>query len=73
MADTRRYRRYLRCAAVAGDQLEDFLKEIFSSLPFPTGTANIPKNVMKNDDFSRALMLFPVREVYLFRHTRWEL
>jgi hypothetical protein len=28
--------------------------DIFSSLPFPSGTANIPKNVMKNDDFYRA-------------------
>jgi len=28
-------------------QLEDFLKEIFSRLPFPAGTATIPKNVMK--------------------------
>jgi hypothetical protein len=34
-----------------GDQLEDFLTEIFSSLPFPEGTANIPKNVKKNVDF----------------------
>jgi hypothetical protein len=28
--------------------------QIFSSLPFPAGTVNIPKNVMKNDDFYRA-------------------
>ena len=28
-------------------QLEDFLKEIFSRLPFPAGTAIIPKNIMK--------------------------
>jgi hypothetical protein len=34
-----------------GRQFEDFLKDIFSSLPFPAGTANISKNVIKNDDF----------------------
>jgi hypothetical protein len=34
-----------------GDQLEDVLTDIFSSLPFPSGTANIPKNAMKNNDF----------------------
>ncbi len=37
-----------------GYQLEDILMDIFSSLPFPAGTANAPKNVMKNDDFYRA-------------------
>jgi len=30
--------------------------DIFSSLPFPSGTANIPKNVMKNDDFYRTII-----------------
>jgi len=35
-------------------QLEDVHLDIFFSLPFPAGTVNIPKNVMKNDDFYRA-------------------
>ena len=28
--------------------------DIFFSLPIPVGIANAPKNVMKNDDFTRA-------------------
>jgi hypothetical protein len=42
-------RQFLKCLSGV-DQLEDFLKEIFSSLPFPTGTANIPKNISKKKD-----------------------
>ena len=41
-------------AAVAGINSKISSKEIFSSLPFPEGTANIPKNVIKNEDFDRA-------------------
>jgi hypothetical protein len=41
---------FLECRS-GGRQFEDFLKDIFSSLPFPAGTANISKNVIKNDDF----------------------
>jgi len=33
-----------------GSQLEDILKDIFSCLSFTAGTANIPKNVVKNVD-----------------------
>jgi len=36
-----------------GSQLEDVLMDIFSSLPFPAGIANIPKNVIKRDVFYR--------------------
>jgi hypothetical protein len=32
--------------------------DIFSSLPFPAGTTNIPKNVMKNDDLCRAVLVY---------------
>jgi len=35
-------------------QLGDFLREIFSILPFSAGTAKIPKNVIKKDVFYRA-------------------
>jgi hypothetical protein len=40
-----------------GDQLEDVHLDIFFSLPFPARTANAPKNVVKNDDFYRAIFL----------------
>jgi hypothetical protein len=33
--------------------------DIFSSLPFPSGTANIPENVVKNNDFYRADFFSP--------------
>jgi len=56
-----------------GDQLEDFLKEIFSSLPIPMGTANIPKNVLKNDDFYRAYFFFKkgTQEQFLLKISRY--
>jgi hypothetical protein len=34
---------HFRVCRSGGNQLEDFLKEIFSSLPFPAGTANKSK------------------------------
>jgi len=39
-------------------QLEDFLTEIFFSLPFAAGTANTPENVSKNEVFYRAVMWY---------------
>jgi hypothetical protein len=38
-------------------QLEDFLMEIFFSLPFAAGTANTPENIRKNEVFYRAIFL----------------
>jgi hypothetical protein len=46
-------RLFSKCRS-GGSYLEDILMDIFSSLPFPAGATNIPKNVMKNDDFYRA-------------------
>jgi hypothetical protein len=43
-------RLFFKCRS-GGSHLEDVLTDIFSSLPFPSGTANIPKNAMKNNDF----------------------
>ena len=48
-----------RPATAAGDYIEDVLTDIFFSLPFPAVTVNTPKNVMKNNDFYRAHVLFP--------------
>jgi hypothetical protein len=41
-----------------GRYLEDVLKDIFSSLPFPAGTANIPKNVIVVDVFYQSKKSF---------------
>jgi len=38
-----------------GDQPEDFRPEIFSSFPFPSGTANTPENVSKRGCFLQSL------------------
>jgi hypothetical protein len=43
--------------------------DIFFSLPFPAGTANIPKNVMKNDDFSRSPILISFNDQIFFSKT----
>jgi hypothetical protein len=39
----------------AGRSFEDVLTDIFSSLPFSAGTANIPKNVRKKDIFYKII------------------
>jgi hypothetical protein len=49
----------LKCRS-GGYQPEDFLKEIFFSLPFPSGTANIPKNVKK--------MISPELKIQVLKH-----
>jgi translation elongation factor EF-4 len=44
----------LKCHSGGQYQIEDILMDIFSSLPFPAGTANTPKNVIVVDVFYRA-------------------
>jgi hypothetical protein len=39
---------------MAGAEKVEDIFDIFSSLPFPSGTVNTPKNVMRIDDFYQA-------------------